>query len=124
MFESIEAMLLEEEDTFVCVFIDEVETITARREQTIIGNEPLDAMRAVNTLLTALDRLRHHINIIVLCTSNLISALVSPSWLWIYNIEFILSIRRLIIFPMMFSRIVRLSTALISSSLFPTQMLL
>jgi pachytene checkpoint protein 2 len=77
MFESIEAMLVEEEDTFVCVFIDEVETITARREQAITGNEPLDAMRAVNTLLTALDRLRHHMNIIILCTSNLISALVS-----------------------------------------------
>jgi pachytene checkpoint protein 2 len=91
MFEGIEAMLVEEEDTFVCVFIDEVETITARREQAITGNEPLDAMRAVNTLLTALDRLRHHMNIIILCTSNLISALVSD---YGSNVEFVVSIRR------------------------------
>jgi SpoVK/Ycf46/Vps4 family AAA+-type ATPase len=76
MFESIESMLLEE-DTLVCVFIDEVETLTARREQALSGNEPLDGMRAVNALLTALDRLRHHPNVIILCTSNLISALVS-----------------------------------------------
>lgn len=77
MFDSIEAMLDEEEDTFVCVFVDEVETLTARREQALSGNEPFDAMRAVNALLRALDRLRHHPNVVVLCTSNLITALVS-----------------------------------------------
>ncbi|KAL2215040.1 pachytene checkpoint component Pch2 [Thermoascus aurantiacus ATCC 26904] len=75
MFDSIEAMLDEEEDTFVCVFVDEVETLTARREQALSGNEPFDAMRAVNALLRALDRLRHHPNVVVLCTSNLITAL-------------------------------------------------
>lgn len=77
MFDSIESMLDEEEDTFVCVFVDEVETLTARREQSLSGNEPFDAMRAVNALLRALDRLRHHPNVVVLCTSNLITALVS-----------------------------------------------
>lgn len=79
MFENIESMLDEEEDTFVCVFVDEIETLAARREQTINGNEPFDAMRAVNALLTALDRLRHHPNVVVFCTSNLITALVSGS---------------------------------------------
>ena len=76
MFNSIESMLDEEPDTLVCVFIDEIETMTARREQTLNGNDPLDAMRAVNSLLTAVDRLRHHHNVIMLCTSNLINALV------------------------------------------------
>lgn len=80
MFESIESMLDEEEDTFVCVFVDEIETLAARREQSINGNEPFDAMRAVNALLTALDRLRHRSNVVVFCTSNLITALVSGSW--------------------------------------------
>ncbi|PGH10628.1 hypothetical protein AJ79_05342 [Helicocarpus griseus UAMH5409] len=77
MFDNIESMLEEEPDTFVCVFIDEVETLTARREQSVNGNEPFDAMRAVNALLTALDRLRHRPNVVVLCTSNLITALDS-----------------------------------------------
>ena len=119
MFEGIEAMLVEEEDTFVCVFIDEVETITARREQAITGNEPLDAMRAVNTLLTALDRLRHHMNIIILCTSNLISALVSDYGSITLNL-----LSQSDGLTSFISRIVHLSTGLISSNLFPTQMLL
>ena len=76
-------MLDEEPDTLVCVFVDEVETLTARREQSLGGSDPFDAMRAVNSLLTALDRLRHHHNVVVLCTSNLITALVSSAYPWI-----------------------------------------
>lgn len=76
MFDNIENILEEEPDTFVCVFIDEAETLIAKREQSVHGNEPFDAMRAVNALLTALDRLRHRQNVVVLCTSNLITALV------------------------------------------------
>ncbi|EDN06744.1 predicted protein [Histoplasma mississippiense (nom. inval.)] len=77
MFDNIENILEEEPDTFVCVFIDEAETLIAKREQSVHGNEPFDAMRAVNALLTALDRLRHRQNVVVLCTSNLITALDS-----------------------------------------------
>ncbi|KAM5473061.1 cytochrome c1 [Microsporum audouinii] len=77
MFGIVEGMLEDEPDTLVCVFIDEVETMTAQREQTLSGNDPLDAMRAVNSLLMALDRLRHHPNVVVLCTSNLLTALDS-----------------------------------------------
>ncbi|KAK2754226.1 hypothetical protein FQN54_007105 [Arachnomyces sp. PD_36] len=77
MFENIEAMLDEEEDVFVCIFVDEVETLAAKREQALNGSEPVDAMRAVNALLTALDRIRHHPNVVVFCTSNLITALDS-----------------------------------------------
>ncbi|KAM5461170.1 hypothetical protein MferCBS49748_007306 [Microsporum ferrugineum] len=64
MFGIVEDMLEDEPDTLVCVFIDEVETMTAQREQTLSGNDPLDAMRAVNSLLMALDRLRHHPNVV------------------------------------------------------------
>ena len=45
------------------------------------GNDPIEtsliSTKAVNALLTALDRLRNHPNVVVLCTSNLIKAIVS-----------------------------------------------
>jgi SpoVK/Ycf46/Vps4 family AAA+-type ATPase len=78
-FESIELLLEEEEDTFVCVFVDEIETLAARRERALSSKEPFDAIRAVNALLTGLDRLKQHHNVIVICTSNLVTALVSVS---------------------------------------------
>ncbi|OJJ39879.1 hypothetical protein ASPWEDRAFT_129614 [Aspergillus wentii DTO 134E9] len=75
MFQSIESMLEEEDDTFVCVFVDEVETLAARRERSLNGNEPFDAVRAVNALLTGLDKMKPHPNVVVICTSNLVTAL-------------------------------------------------
>ncbi|KAJ1715981.1 cytochrome c1 [Aspergillus flavus] len=74
-FENIESLLEEEEDTFFCVIIDEIETLAARRERALGGNEPFDAVRAVNALLTGLDRLKTHANVVVICTSNLVTAL-------------------------------------------------
>lgn len=76
IFDSIDVLLEEEEDTFVCVFIDEIETLAAPRERSLNTNEPFDAIRAVNALLTGLDRLRLHPNVVVICTSNLVTALV------------------------------------------------
>ncbi len=38
-------MLDEAEDVFVCVLIDEVESLTSAREQAARGVEPNDAMR-------------------------------------------------------------------------------
>ncbi|EAW08510.1 putative pachytene checkpoint component Pch2 [Aspergillus clavatus NRRL 1] len=73
--ENIELLLEEEEDTFVCVFVDEIETLAARRERVLSGNEPFDAVRAVNALLTGLDRLKQHHNVVIICTSNLVTAL-------------------------------------------------
>ncbi|ODM15338.1 hypothetical protein SI65_09279 [Aspergillus cristatus] len=75
LFESIASSLEEEEDTFFCVFIDEIETIAARRERALSGNEPFDAIRAVNALLTGLDKLRSYPNVVTICTSNLVTAL-------------------------------------------------
>ena len=77
MFESIELLLEAEEDTFVCVFMDEIETLASRRDRALSGNEPFDAIRAVDALLTGLDKLKEHPNVIVACTSNLVTALVS-----------------------------------------------
>ena len=48
-----------EEDCLVFVLIDEVESLTAARRAAVAGNEPADAIRAVNALLTQLDSLRH-----------------------------------------------------------------
>lgn len=76
-FENIELLLEEEEETLVSVFVDEVETLAGRRDRALRGNEPFDAVRAVNALLTGLDRLNNYPNVIVICTSNLITALVS-----------------------------------------------
>lgn len=85
VFDQIETLVDEEEDAFFCVFIDEVETLACRREQLVTGHEPFDAVRAVNALLTGLDRMKHHPNVLVVCTSNLVTALVglmlATAWL-------------------------------------------
>ena len=91
MFASIES-ILDERDTFLYVLIDEIESLASAREHNIGGSEPRDSLRvcfpgfqvyrilmdlqAVNVLLTALDRLRSRSNVLVLCTSNLIEAMV------------------------------------------------
>lgn len=69
LFSEIYELTLDEE-IFVCVLIDEVESITTARTKTI-GSEPSDAMRVVNVLLTQLDRMKTRPNILVMATSNL-----------------------------------------------------
>ena len=59
----------------ICVVMDEVETIAGNRERSTSGSECNDGLRATNQLLTALDRMRGLPNVIVLCTSNLITAI-------------------------------------------------
>lgn len=70
LFERIYEMT-EDESHFVCVLIDEVESLTIAR-RTTVGTEPSDAMRVVNVLLTQLDRLKSRRNVLVLTTSNLL----------------------------------------------------
>ncbi|KAK4951984.1 hypothetical protein LTR10_009904 [Elasticomyces elasticus] len=65
----------QDQGTLICVVMDEVETIAGSRERSTEGGECGDGLRATNQLLTALDRLRHLSNVIVLCTSNLIGAI-------------------------------------------------
>ena len=95
IFGAINVMLDAEQDTFFCIFIDEVESLASARQQSTNNNEPRDSLRvcffscppksirssilmiqAVNALLIGLDRLRHRPNVLVLCTSNLIEAMV------------------------------------------------
>jgi pachytene checkpoint protein 2 len=66
--------IAEDEDCFVAVLIDEVESITASRSSASRSNEPGDAVRVVNAVLTSLDTLRRRPNVLVLCTSNMIES--------------------------------------------------
>ncbi|KZT72619.1 P-loop containing nucleoside triphosphate hydrolase protein [Daedalea quercina L-15889] len=76
LFSSVMDMV-EDEDTFVIVLIDEVESLTAARAGAMAGTEPSDALRVVNALLTQLDKLKHKKNVLVMSTSNLAKAIDS-----------------------------------------------
>ncbi|KIM91051.1 hypothetical protein PILCRDRAFT_162053 [Piloderma croceum F 1598] len=69
--------LVEDDDTFVVVLIDEVESLTAARAGAMAGTEPSDGLRVVNALLTQLDKLKHKKNVLVMSTSNLAKAIDS-----------------------------------------------
>jgi SpoVK/Ycf46/Vps4 family AAA+-type ATPase len=67
--------IADDEDTLVCVLIDEVESIASARTSSLRSNEPGDAIRVVNSVLTSLDSLRRKPNVLVLCTSNMVGKL-------------------------------------------------
>ncbi|KAE8271165.1 hypothetical protein A4X09_0g1194 [Tilletia walkeri] len=67
--------LVEDEDGFVVVLIDEVESLTASRTASMSGSEPSDALRVVNALLTQLDKLKHRKNCLIMTTSNISEAI-------------------------------------------------
>ena len=72
LFEKIQE-LTDDEDTFVFVLVDEVESLAAARKAT--GAEASDAIRVVNALLTQLDALKEKKNAMVLTTSNVTDAI-------------------------------------------------
>jgi hypothetical protein len=45
MFGAIEALLQEDKDRFVIVLVDEIETLTCKRENSLVGREPVDGLR-------------------------------------------------------------------------------
>ncbi|KAF3926308.1 hypothetical protein AA313_de0200493 [Arthrobotrys entomopaga] len=53
----------------------EVESICSSRKAAASANEPADAIRVVNSLLTSLDRLKSSRNVLVLATSNLLEVI-------------------------------------------------
>jgi len=59
---------LEDRRSFVVILIDEVESLTAARSAS--KDEPSDAIRVVNSLLTQLDQLKRFPNALVMTTSN------------------------------------------------------
>lgn len=68
-------LLLEDEDSFVCVLIDEVESLAGARTAAMSGSDPSDAIRVVNALLTQIDQLKSYQNILILTTSNITGAI-------------------------------------------------
>ncbi|KAJ2948718.1 hypothetical protein O0L34_g7975 [Tuta absoluta] len=76
LFDKIQE-ILEDEKMLVCVLVDEVESLAAARRAAVAGLEPSDSIRAVNAVLSALDRLRRAPNALVLATSNVTAAVDS-----------------------------------------------
>lgn len=74
LFEHIQE-LVDDEESFVCILIDEVESLSAARASAVAGTEPSDAVRVVNALLTQIDRLRAYKNVLVISTSNITEAI-------------------------------------------------
>lgn len=77
LFDLIQEMLQEDPNRLICVFIDEMESLAANRSSMISGShssEPTDALRAVNSMLTGLDRLRNFPNVLLLATTNITQA--------------------------------------------------
>lgn len=70
LFQMIKDMVQDDPGTLICVLIDEVESLASSRDNTASG-DPGDAMRAVNSLLTSLDKLRSFSNVLVMATTNL-----------------------------------------------------
>lgn len=64
------AELVSDPNNLVCVLIDEVESLAYARSA-MSSNEPRDAMRVVNAVLTQLDSLKTCPNVLILATSNL-----------------------------------------------------
>uniref|UniRef100_A0A8C7JSK7 Pachytene checkpoint protein 2 homolog n=1 Tax=Oncorhynchus kisutch TaxID=8019 RepID=A0A8C7JSK7_ONCKI len=69
MFQKIQ-QLIDDKQALVFVLIDEVESLTAARKASQSGTEPSDAIRVVNSVLTQLDQIKRHPNVVILTTSN------------------------------------------------------
>lgn len=59
----------------ICVLVDEIESLAHARAQCMSGNEPSDAIRVVNAVLTQLDQIKRHSNVLILTTSNITEAI-------------------------------------------------
>jgi SpoVK/Ycf46/Vps4 family AAA+-type ATPase len=75
IFTKIARMCQEAPEKFICVLIDEVESIAGSRQAVMKRSESQDTLRATNALLTGLDRTRNYPNLIYLCTSNMLESL-------------------------------------------------
>jgi hypothetical protein len=71
LFEHIRE-LCEDPSNLVVVLVDEVESLTAARSVT--SGEPTDGLRAVNAILTSLDRIRVFPNALIITTSNMMTS--------------------------------------------------
>lgn len=69
--------LASDRNRFVCVLMDEVESLVMARHNALQGNEPSDALRVVNVILTQLDALQRCQNVLLLATSNMVETIDS-----------------------------------------------
>lgn len=69
------------------ILFDEIESLLINRANLIGSSEPSDSIRAVNALLTQLDRLKNEHGIFVLATSNFIEA-IDPAFISRVDIHF------------------------------------
>lgn len=76
LFQMVRDMVQDDPTALVCVLVDEVESLASSRDGDH-GGDPSDAMRAVNSLLTSLDKLRPFPNVLVLATTNLTASIDS-----------------------------------------------
>ena len=67
--------LVADQDSFVVILIDEVESLTAARSAAAAGTEPSDSIRVVNALLTQIDLIKEYPNVAILTTSNITGAI-------------------------------------------------
>jgi DNA polymerase III delta prime subunit len=74
MFGAIRELALDPQ-RFVCILIDEVESLTAARSKAMQGSEPSDAIRVVNAVLTELDKIKAFPNVLIMTTSNITGAI-------------------------------------------------
>ncbi|XP_035702604.1 pachytene checkpoint protein 2 homolog isoform X2 [Folsomia candida] len=74
MFEKIHD-LVEDPKCIVFLLIDEVESLAQCRQSAEAGNEPTDSIRAVNALLTQIDRIKKFPNVVILTTSNMVGCI-------------------------------------------------
>ncbi|XP_046572427.1 pachytene checkpoint protein 2 homolog [Haliotis rubra] len=74
MFQKIQE-LINDPESLVFVLIDEVESLTSARKSALSGSEPSDAIRVVNALLTQIDQIKRHPNVLILTTSNVTGAI-------------------------------------------------
>jgi len=60
MFDGINE-LVQDPQALVFLLIDEIESLAQSRQSAENGNEPTDSIRAVNALLTQLDRMKKYV---------------------------------------------------------------
>ncbi len=82
--------LAEDENLFICILFDEIESLVTSRSKNCIktgsnakvgsNSDPNDAIRAVNAVLTSIDKLKKYSNILILCTSNMVDGIDQVSF--------------------------------------------
>jgi AAA+ superfamily predicted ATPase len=71
LFQLVADMVQDDPDCLICVLMDEIESLAGSRAGLSASGEPSDALRAVNSLLTSLDRLRGFPNVLIFANTNL-----------------------------------------------------